>query len=365
METLHYNNFQEIFKYLTQMELSNILLVNKQIYDNTMRYINETEFEKVSDEHHLSIIIATEQIISLKKYHMNICLKHINAGFGIACQIGNVPILKYMIECGANNWELGLQNACIGKHMNIVNMMIEEGAEDYDEALRGACIGGDLEIVKLMMINQNRFMNNRCLVGACMSGNLDLVKYFIKKGGNDWNACLYTACKSKYMHIVKFIIKKGADNWDLGLMGACERTDNIGVIKLMIDNGAEELEDAFITACEKSDEDTIDYLIGATELVIDEDLLNAGLMAAIKHENYDVVKPLVDYGADCYNEALVKASKRFNNIDVLKYLIEKGADDFNNALSEACARDNTETVKYLVKNGATTCYNCHKPMNQH
>ena len=76
------------------------------------------------------------------------------------------------------------------------------------------------------------------------------------------------------------------------------------------------------------------------------DDLNKELYNASENNNLETVKYLVKKGATNLNGALQHAAYK-NNLEMVKYLVEKGATDLNKALSYASKNNNWEIVKYL------------------
>lgn len=66
--------------------------------------------------------------------HVNI---DINGCLNSACSNGHLEIAKILVERegGANNWDKGLVNACLGKHIDLVKLMLKCGAVDLNTAL--------------------------------------------------------------------------------------------------------------------------------------------------------------------------------------------------------------------------------------
>ena len=56
-----------------------------------------------------------------------------------------------MIDNGANNWNIGLTNACAAGNMVCIRLMIEKGANDWNEGLSCACCNGYMDIAKLII----------------------------------------------------------------------------------------------------------------------------------------------------------------------------------------------------------------------
>ena len=65
-----------------------------------------------------------------------------------AAKGGHLDLVKFFIEKGAKNWNLGMEGAAIGGHMEFVKFFIEKGARDWNSGMYGAAIGGHVELVE-------------------------------------------------------------------------------------------------------------------------------------------------------------------------------------------------------------------------
>ena len=97
-EYLPLDMFQHIFEHLSQFELLSILLIDKFIYNQIMKYINTTKFILIDDDNKLR---------NGCKNNLIICIKQIK------CKL---------------DWDWGLYNACLGGNESIIKLMIEKGA---------------------------------------------------------------------------------------------------------------------------------------------------------------------------------------------------------------------------------------------
>ncbi len=187
-EYLHLDMIPIIFSYLSQYELLYILLTNKLIYFQIMKYINTTKFMIIDSDNKLRYGCENNLIISIKQ-------------------------IKIQLD-----WNNGLYGACLGGHESIIKLMIENGANHWNSGLHYACSGGNISIVKLMIV----------------------------KGANDWNCGLYYACLAGNKSIVKLMIDKGSNYWNWGLQGVC-KGNHINLVNLMIEKGAK-----YCNYCNKS-----------------------------------------------------------------------------------------------------------------
>ncbi len=85
---------------------------------------------------------------------------------------------------------------------------------------------------------------------------------------------------------------------------------------------------------------------------------NYGLYGACKGGYLNLIKLMIEKGADNWNEGLSNAC-RVGNIDIVKLMIEKGADNWNEGLSYACRRVYLNLMNLMIEMGADKCYNCY------
>lgn len=119
-----------------------------------------------------------------------------------------------------------------------------------------------------------------------------LIKYFPKDISTlilSYTYDLYNNCKNGNYETVKIIKQK---NWDDGLLGAC-RGGHIDIIKLMIEKGANNW--------------------------------NWGLFGACRGGHIDIVKLMIEKGVNNWNLGLFGACCG-GHIDIIKLMIEKGAN---------------------------------------
>lgn len=215
------------------------------------------------DELYLSTLSNNIEIVKLiieKKrfddYYLQDNLKDALRG---ACKIGNIDIVKLIIDMGAKNWNSGLYFACMKGHLDIVKLLLEKGADPHQ--LYAACKGGNQSIVDLIIESVTKPDWNRGLQGACRGGHLNIAKQMISKSqiSFNWSKALENACESGNLDIVQLIIKNGKNlNWTMGLNGALKNyyhTENEKkdptIVNLMFTKGVniKELEELYFPDC--------------------------------------------------------------------------------------------------------------------
>jgi len=107
----------------------------------------------------------------------------------------------------------------------------------------------------------------------------------------------------------------------------------------------------FVNACDKGDLEIVKVLIIRGEYITD-----VGLQSACVHGHLNIVKYLVQEGADANSDGgypLIYACEH-GHLDIVKYLVENGANVYEEcslALSSAIESDHLEIVKYFVEQG--------------
>ena len=88
---------------------------------------------------------------------------------------------------------------------------------------------------------------------------------------------------------------------------------------------------------------------------MDGGIVNKALAVVSANGHLDIVKYLVENGADANVNYALKWASMNGHLEVIKYLVEHGADitaDGNHALRWASRNGHLEVVKYLVEHGA-------------
>ena len=270
-------------------------------------------------------------------------------------------LLKNQIKVNAFNedGDTALIFAIIRGNTKIIKLLLEHGADvnastkDGDTALMVASINNNnIEIVKLLLeygADVNAIDKNGYTALILATDNVELTKLLLEHGAdvnvsnkNDYTA-LYLSIIRKNTEITKLLLEHGADvnaidkNGHTVLILATDN-ENVELTKLLLEHGAD-----------------VNTLINIeTQLLIDKGLdINASdkvnftiLMFAIGKENIEMVKLLIENGADV--NALL-------NIDT-KNLIEKGLavntstkDGLTTLMFAIMEKKNIEIIKLLLE----------------
>ena len=85
--------------------------------------------------------------------------------------------------------------ACLGQ-LDMINFLIEKGANDWNFGMYGAAKGGRLDLVE-SFIQKGADYWEMGLCGAAEGGHLDLVDLFIEKGADEYYISMYYAIIKK------------------------------------------------------------------------------------------------------------------------------------------------------------------------
>lgn len=88
-------------------------------------------------------------------------------GFNIACSQGHLDIVQYLVSIGKGNYNYGLINACTSSRSNSVDgllkvaeFLLSKGANNYGEALYSSFIHHKQKIIELLISNRGGVFSN-------------------------------------------------------------------------------------------------------------------------------------------------------------------------------------------------------------
>lgn len=231
MEELPNDMFQEIYKYLTQSEILNMLMLNRKIYELTMRYIDsiyiynrhsnyklvgniniqyfcrnmryyyyitEINNEYTYNDALLLYLASNNYIIHIIDYFYKfdtIIYYRFNESYGLkkeiikaikkciinAAEYGYINIIKFLIERYNIKLDYALEYACKGNHIDIVKLILNRGEGYLSKSLRKSCEIRDIDInIISLLIKSIKYVSNTALYNACLSGNIKLFRYLVK-----------------------------------------------------------------------------------------------------------------------------------------------------------------------------------------
>lgn len=324
-----------------------------------------------------------------------------------ACQYGNLEVVKMILEqhptMNTHKLNVALHRACLYGQLEIVKLLVVLGADirssfddrqttdsNRDVALSEAVRVGEMEVVKFLLENGASPHSGNILSQA---KDVDMLRVLLdageRTGGKFDEETLTNALSSENdLEMNNLLLEKGADprKNQFGLSSAA-RAGRLDVVQWFLDHGADIHIGHGRAFCEAADFKRFNvflYLLDRCGNKVHPNVLfhcvSRALTAYIKvlldrglvniHENNDyalrraaasgytnTVKFLLDNGADIHanNDDALRLAARAGFHPTVKLLVEKGANvaavnDFE--LADACERNDLETVKSLLQQGA-------------
>jgi len=336
---LHHDLFPDIFDYLSQQELLNILLLDKQFYQQITKYQlfevkNERDLRKAC---RLNYIISIRRFIAkntYKKYVDIVAIKayqyghqnlidfirknkkfDVNSGLYGASRGGHIEIVRELLKSGAGKLNNALYGACKGGNQNIVELLIQLGARKLNLGLQGACYGGYIHIFEYMeKLGANKFFDG--IIFAFKGGNVDMVKYLYATFGTMSRPMFMSACICKHWHF-----------------------RHLNILKWLIDNG----------------------------FIAPGSINGYQLYEAYQYGSDDVINYVHSFGSFNDLQTLLYLASNNERKDIIKKIFtyakfDKGLDE---GLSVVCKYEIPYLIKYFIEEGAKYCSNCNKNAKDH
>ena len=303
-----------------------------------------------------------------------------------AVETGDADIVKMLLEHGAKqgiDWVI--IEAIFNKNAEIIKLLSEYGAHvddknrDGEPPLVKAVETGDADIVKLLLEHGATQGMDSAITDAIFFKETEIIKILAEHGAQvdevDWSP-LEVAIEIGDTDVVKLLLKHGANvdhrnshGWT-ALMKASENGDSkLEIIELLLKHGAQvdlqndDGESALMVATQNSQANVATKLVqeyGASVGLKQKHSSWTALMEASESGSIDIVKLLLDHGADDLGWALVLAILNKHN-GIIEFLFKHGAqvDDKNWSLFltqppliAAVEIGDADILKLLLKHGA-------------
>ena len=257
-----------------------------------------------------------------------IIIKKYNYLLSYAFKINNFDLVKFAINKGTDYInEFEFENVIKNKNYNIINYI-------YNKNLF------------------SKFNLNDNLELSTKYKNLDLIQLFIKYGANEYYHPILIACKNNSLNIVQYFfeISNQNDENDLEkyIIKAIEN-NNIEIVKFLLiyHNKFEDFvfKDFISSATYIRNTEIIDLILLYCS---DISILNTALIRASILNYIEIVKLMIQYGANDFNSGLINASY-FENIRIVKIMLDNGADNYKESISFAKENKNNNIIKLINK----------------
>jgi len=316
-----------LYKYDTFNEK---LIADMKIHKDGCRYQSSyCECQRDQNFDHLKLIKIFFKDVNMMKYIIDNFDAETNSYILMyICMFSVVEILEYFIK----KWSLGISNYSPGY-------------------MHSACKVGNLEIVKYLIeygcdIYSSEYGTSPIFY-TLKEGDFEFAKYLIEKGAKiecqdkDRLRPIHYAIKYSSFEIIKLLIEKGAeiesqDKNGLGPMHYALMYPNFEIVKYLIEKGAR------IESENRNGIPPIHYAIKYCNFEIIKYLIKSGanidcrdkyeihsIHYACKYSNFETIKYLIDLNVDleCKNSDMITPfhyiCKRFD-FEVIKYFIDRG-----------------------------------------
>lgn len=231
------------------------------------------------------------------------------------------------------------------ENIEMVKTMISSGVTNYDECLK---ITENVEIMKLLLLNHIFTVKklNKCLIWASLEHHNEICSMLISLGANDFNHCMFVASARANLETVEMMLEYGATNLNKCLREAAHHESNFNIVKLLVSKGATALNKSLINSLPEGGLEMIKFLLQAGANNYNEAMKDEVRYYGSK----DVIELLLSYGADNYADCLIGTASK-GHLEIVKLMIEKGASSINVAMSLAAINGHMEVVQYLLNKG--------------
>lgn len=339
--------------------------------------IKEDKIKKEDEEHILFSTAAFGSIETMKLLKD----KDIDLGFMdeykytpliVASYYGNLEMTKYLVNEGVN---IETRTTDADSNKSALNEAVENDQYDVAEYLINK--GADLKPFALFAGSVD------VLNEASQNGNIKMIKLILDNGypltDNSIGKAIYFTKDNRTIIMKYFLDTKIDINFEYEGRALLAYAEGLDGIKFLVERGAKvngkEGESYLRSASESGAIDVVDYLIkkgvnvNAINISTDGEFkgkkLDSALMKAIVRGNFEVVKLLVENGADLEykweqvnNDTAVILASGCGSKHILEYLIKKGANiNYKNkkgetALMRAASKGGMDNVKLLINNKA-------------
>jgi ankyrin repeat protein len=303
----------------------------------------------------------------------------------IASYNGHTEIVSLLLQSGAH---VDMQNcigssslilACKNGHNRVVSLLLQNGAhvdmQDREglSPLMVACEGIHLEIVSLLLqygacVNMQNCVGSSSLKIACQNGQNKVVSLLLQNGAHvdmrdkeGWSP-LMIASQNGHIEIIPLLLQNSADvnmcNKGVSpLMMACHKGHTDIVSVLMIHGADATLRSAIggisalHIACESNKPSIVKQLLSPMVVDLRDELGNTPLMVASSCGHDEVVKLLLEAGA----QVNISNFSDYPSLHLPLHQIplpEKGSTVRGSALDIAAITGHVEVVSLLLQHGA-------------
>ncbi len=342
MSNYLYGKMMKILCEKENMDIINLIFTCMELTCDISSYVSHT-LGKTGNKKLLDLFIYEKQVL----------LGYVYSG---ALQLGNIEYIEHIAQIMAKDnitydktdW---LECACKSRNIDIVRMLVEEADIDPNYGLLIASKLGEKDILEYL-INNGADKYNLCLYGAAQGDNIELVKYSINCGADDYGRAFGYSLKSNSMKCIKHLYHFCAPYLDRSeiLLDSClsSNVETVGYILSIGNYSIDILGDCLARASLRNDIDIMMLLINYGAVTFSKTL-----EACIYNDNEEAVKYLMDKYSDSIDYSRVNIYRlylkgNFALLDIIKNYNKKKYEEF--IISELLTKY-YEDILYLLSIG--------------
>ena len=248
--------------------------------------------------------------LELFKANFNIVHHPIYNCIYVTCKKGYIEFTKYLLEI-INTQKLDdfVMLACYNDNaLQMIQLLESIGAQIGNYTLHKACKYNRLDVVKYLtekyIFRKDCYSNTKEIIDILIEKKItspnnilqkvnrkihpSIVEHLIYLGGDDYVAIFKYACITGHMNLLNLAILHEAVDWNKGLNYAV-KAGQLNIVKLMIEKGANQLMSALYKACKYNHTDMVKYLINYAQPI------SGCLERACYNNNYVVALLITSY----------------------------------------------------------------------
>ncbi|SAL76775.1 Ankyrin repeats (3 copies) [Caballeronia peredens] len=219
---------------------------------------------------------------------------------------GHLDVVDFILSNGGDSpyaREMTLGCASQNGHLHVVDHMLKVGAGDMIDAARVAAANGHIDVLKRLLDNGFNVQDLRCegLWGAAGNGHVDVIRFLSEQGYDiacrNGSALVYAAGGGD-TYTVSFFLERGITASLNDAADWAARSGNLSVLKLLFENGLDAhdvCDECLHNAAGEGQLNVVEFFL---EIGPSSEALNFALESATAHSRLNVIKSLVEAGAD-------------------------------------------------------------------
>ena len=266
-----------------------------------------------------------------------------------SCILGNLDMVKFLLKNNKFNkkkLEVCASRAARKNQVEIVNFFIKKGlTKDFNRIMANAGFCGNINLIdKMLKLGAKGY--NYCAWAAARNNQIDIINYMLSLGADNFLDIACGAARGGYLYLIElFMDFSDIENINI-LMFNAVYGGHINIVKYLINKGANDFNRGLIAASKKGD-------LEITKLMLEKNANNyfIAFKVALNYENLEILKILPDLSIDYYNSAIAQAIAGNKSLKIISFIFDKGVNNYKYIMNLASFIGSMKTVKILIKKG--------------